>query len=59
LALAGEQIETNASGLPVVNSSQWFGGALDPAGGNHPSFDGIKDSNFWLQGLSLGLTLRM
>jgi len=59
LALAGEQIETNASGLPVVNSSQWFGGALDPAGGNHPSFDGIKDSNFWLQWLSLGLTLRM
>lgn len=59
LALAGEQIETNADGLPVVNSSQWFGGSLDPAGGNRPSFSGITDSSLWLQGLSVGLTFRM
>lgn len=59
LALAGEQIETNANGLPVVNSSQWFGNPLNPAGGNHPSLTEIKDSSLWLQGLSVGLTFRM
>jgi len=57
LALAGDQIET-FNGLPLVNSSQWFGGALDPAGGLHPGLDGIKDSSLWLQGLTVGLTLR-
>jgi len=59
LALAGDQIATGPGGLPLVNSSQWFGGALDPAGGNNPSFTGIKDSSFWMQGLSVGLTFRM
>ncbi|MCU0978253.1 MAG: BBP7 family outer membrane beta-barrel protein [Pirellulaceae bacterium] len=59
LALAGEQIDTSAGGLPTVNSSQWLGGALDPAGGTSPAFSGIKDSSLWLQGLSVGLTLRM
>ncbi|MCU0871430.1 MAG: BBP7 family outer membrane beta-barrel protein [Pirellulaceae bacterium] len=59
LALAGEQIDTSMGNLPTVNSSQWFGGALDPAGGAYPAFSGIKDSSLWLQGLSVGLTLRM
>jgi hypothetical protein len=59
LALAGDQIETSMGGLPTVNSSQWFGGSLDPTGGPHPSFGGIKDTSLWLQGLSVGLTLRM
>jgi hypothetical protein len=59
LALAGEQIETNANGLPIVNSSQWFGDPLNPAGGSHPSLNEIKDSSLWLQGLSVGLTFRM
>lgn len=59
LALAGEQIDTSFGNLPTVNSSQWFGGALDPAGGTRPSFSGIEDSSLWLQGLSVGLTLRM
>lgn len=58
LALAGDQIETGPGGLPLVNSSQWFGGALDPAGGLHPGLDQIKDSSLWLQGLTVGLTLR-
>ena len=58
LALAGEQIDTSLGGLPTVNSSQWFGGPLDPAGGPHPSFQEIKDSDLWLQGLTVGLTLR-
>jgi len=58
LALAGEQIDTSLGGLPTVNSSQWFGGPLDPAGGLHPSFQEIKDSDLWLQGLTVGLTLR-
>ena len=59
LALAGEQIDTSSGNLPTVNSSQWFGGSLDPAGGTYPSFSGIKESSLWLQGLSVGLTLRM
>jgi hypothetical protein len=59
LALAGEQIDTSMGNLPTVNSSQWFGGTLDPAGGSVPAFNGIKDSSLWLQGLSVGLTLRM
>ncbi len=42
LALAGDQIDTSMGGLPTVNSSQWFGGTLDPAGGSHPALDGIK-----------------
>jgi len=59
LALAGEQIDTSLGNLPTVNSSQWFGGSLDPAGGSYPGFNGIKDSSLYLQGLSVGLTLRM
>ena len=59
LALAGQQIDTSVGNLPTVNSSQWFGGSLDAAGGTYPSFSGIKDSSLWLQGLSVGLTLRM
>lgn len=58
LALAGDQIDTSMLGLPTVNSSQWFGGQLDPAGGSHPGFAGIKESDLWLQGLSVGLTVR-
>ena len=59
LALASDQIETSQRDLPKVNSSQWFGGQLDPAGGAYPSCTGIKDSSLWLQGLSVGLTLRI
>ncbi len=59
LALAGEQIDTSLGNLPTVNSSQWFGGSLDPSGGSYPAFNGIKDSSLYLQGLSVGLTLRM
>lgn len=59
LALAGDQIET-INGLPAVNSSQWSyaGYGYDPAGGAHPNLGEIKDSSLWLQGLSVGLTLR-
>lgn len=59
LALAGEQIETGPNGLPMVNSSQWLGQPLDPSGGNHPGFAGITDSSLWLQGLTVGVTLRL
>jgi len=58
LALAGNQIDTSIGGLPTVNSSQWFGGQLDPAGGPFPKFAGIKDSDLWLQGLTVGLIVR-
>lgn len=62
LAMAGDQIDTTMGGQPTVNSSQWasqwFGGALDPAGGSYPKLEKIKDSDLWLQGLSVGLTLR-
>lgn len=59
LALAGDQIETSPQGLPMVNTSQWFGGDLEESGGLHPALDRIKESSLWLHGLSVGITLRM
>ena len=56
LALAGDQIET-VNGLPVVNRSQWFGGSL--VGPPNPSLPEIRESSLWLQGLTLGLTIKL
>lgn len=58
LAMAGDQIDTSRGNMPTVNTSQWFGGTLNPAGGSHPNLNEIKDSDLWLQGLTVGLTLR-
>ena len=56
LALAGDQIET-FNGLPVVNSSQWFGGTLD--GPANPNLAEIVDTDLFLHALNVGFTFRM
>jgi hypothetical protein len=56
LALAGDQIETR-NGLPVVNSSQWFGGMLD--GPANPSLPEIVETDLFLHALNVGFAFRM
>jgi hypothetical protein len=56
LAMAGDQIETY-NGLPIVNSSQWFGGALD--GPANPTLSEIVDTDLFLHALNVGLTFRL
>jgi hypothetical protein len=57
VAMAGDQIETNRNGLPIVNSSQWFGGPLD--GPANPTLPEIVDTDLFLHALNLGLTFRL
>jgi hypothetical protein len=56
LAMAGDQIENN-NGLPVVNSSQWFGGTLD--GPANPVLPEIVETDLFLHAVNVGFTFRM
>ena len=55
VALAGQQIDTSM-GQPTVNGNQLLGGPL--LGPPNPAFGGIRDTDFWLQALSIGLTFK-
>jgi hypothetical protein len=57
VALAGQQIDMSMGGQPTVNASQLLGGVL--FGPANPAFNGIRDCDFWVQTLSLGLTLKL
>ena len=57
LALAGNQIDTSMEGTPTVNASQLLGGTL--VGPPNPAIDGVRDSSFWVQGITFGLTLKL
>jgi len=55
VALAGQQIDMS-SGQPTVNFRQALGGTL--VGPSNPVFTGFRDTDFWVQGLSIGFTLK-
>jgi hypothetical protein len=57
VAMAADQIQLSSSGLPMVNSSQWFGGALQ--GPAAPTVSGITDTDLWLHAVNFGVTFRM
>ena len=57
VALAGDQIDTSMNGTPTVNASQLLGGTL--AGPANPAMNGIRDTGFWVQGITFGLTLKL
>ena len=57
VAMAADQIQTSSSGLPIVNSSQWFGGSLQ--GPPNPTITGITDTDLWLHAVNIGMTFRM
>jgi len=56
VALAGQQIDVSRRAQPTVNASQLEGGAL--VGPANPAFSGIRDTDFWLQALSVGFTFK-
>ncbi|MCY2993166.1 MAG: BBP7 family outer membrane beta-barrel protein [Planctomycetota bacterium] len=58
VALAGDQIDTSREGMPTVNSSQLLGGPffVPP---NNPELKGIRDTSFWVQGITIGLTFKL
>lgn len=57
VALAADQIDVSQANTPTVNASQLLGGPL--AGPANPVLPEIRDNTFWLQGITIGLTLRM
>ena len=57
IAQAAQHIDVSQQNTPTVNGSQLLGGAL--VGPSNPQFPGIRDTDFWLQGLTLGVTLRL
>ncbi len=59
VALAADQIETNAAGIPVVNSSQIPKRGGVPVPPPNPALNEIRQSDFWVQGINFGLTLKL
>ncbi|MCY2993850.1 MAG: BBP7 family outer membrane beta-barrel protein [Planctomycetota bacterium] len=57
LAMAADQIDVSAAGTPTTNASQLLGGT--PTAPANPAFNGIRDTTFWVQGMTFGLTLKM
>ncbi len=55
VALAGQQVDMSM-GQPTVNGTQLLGGGL--FGPGNPAFVGIRDTDFWLQALSFGITFK-
>ena len=56
VALAADQIETGPLGAPLVNSTQLWDGVLD--GPDNPAMPRIRDTGFWAQGMTFGVTFR-
>lgn len=57
VALAGDQIDTSMNGFPTVNASQLLGGQL--VGPANPAMNGIRETSYWVQGMTFGLTLKL
>lgn len=55
VALAGQQVDMSR-GQPTANGSQLEGGVL--FGPANPGFVGIRDTDFWIQALSFGITFK-
>jgi hypothetical protein len=56
VALAADQFDMSRQGTPTVNASQLLGGGAGVPG--NPLFSGVRDSTYWVQGLTLGGTLK-
>jgi len=60
IALAGQQIQVqDGTNTPILNQSQIPSSAPFAAhGSTEPIFPGIRDTDFWLHGLTIGITFK-
>ncbi len=56
VALAADQMDMSRQDTPTVNASQLLGGGAGVPG--NPLFSNVRDTTYWVQGLTLGGTLK-